>query len=133
MTLTCDLLNLKPEAASLSQNATILKVWSNAFQDIVLTTTSRTHKQTHEQSEHKMSSAARYYVGRVITSTKGTIGSGRRPLAYLLYCVITVSPQMFISTLHRVSCCSSPLQGRLCYTHCSDSALVKVQCLKSIT
>jgi len=26
------------------------------------------------------------------TSTKGTIGPGRRPLAYLLYYVITVSP-----------------------------------------
>jgi len=27
-----------------------------------------------------------------VTSTKGTIGPGRRPLAYLLYYVIMVSP-----------------------------------------
>jgi len=40
---------------------------------------------------------------------KGTIGPGRRPLAYLLYYVITVSPtcaQIFITTLHQLGSAS---------------------------
>jgi len=57
-------------------------------------------------------------------------GPGRRPLAYLLYYMPTVSSAyayIFIITLHRAPCCSRPLRRTLRYTHCDGRSVVNVR------
>ena len=67
----------------------------------------------------------------LITSTKGTIGPGRCPLAYLLSCVITVSPRLFINIHHHYAPligCSVTHQPATSLAAAGFSVLVKFQC-----
>jgi len=64
------------------------------------------------------------------TSTKGTIGPGRRPLAYLFTCVITVSlacAYIFFTTLHQLGA-ASRIELQPHWLQQASVVLVKVQC-----